>query len=72
MTYGLAEAREHRVQDSFEHEGWSIQEWRGLLAIRASEQGHRSIHRLLERALAGQRRPAPGGEPWRERVTGGD
>ncbi|MEM1450890.1 MAG: M56 family metallopeptidase [Planctomycetota bacterium] len=65
VDFGSASDNGHRFPDSWEMEGWSIDMWRGLLAVRATEDTHRSIQAILERLLVAQHRPDPVDEPWR-------
>ncbi|MEM9380278.1 MAG: M56 family metallopeptidase [Planctomycetota bacterium] len=65
LEFGSAAHTGHRFPDTWDMDGWSIDLWRGLLAVRATEDTHRSIHAVLERLLVAQERPTPAEEPWR-------
>ena len=62
--------RDYGVRDpgTFDREGTSIDEWRGLLTIRVAEQDHRTIHRFLDRLSQRQLNPLSSEEPWRPRI----
>lgn len=65
VDFGSRSDGGHRFPDRWEMDGWSIEMWRGLLAVRTTEDSHRAIHASLERLLAVRERPAPVEEPWR-------
>ncbi len=71
LDFGSAAHAGHRLPDSWEMEGTYVQMWRGLLAVRATEETHRSVERVLNRALVVQERPAEPAPPWRESIETG-
>lgn len=68
VDFSSAGDGEHRFPDSWEMEGWSMHMWRGLLAVRTTEDTHRSVEAVLERLLVAQERPSREEEPWRARL----
>lgn len=67
----LSVVQNHALGDSitFDREGTSLSEWRGLLTVRVSERDHRSILDFLDRMLERRLVPTPSNEPWRDRIA---
>ncbi len=53
------------LDDPFERIGASMELWRGLLAVRTTDDHHRSIETMLGRLLTAEHAPTPAPSPWR-------